>query len=499
MRTIPLGQVVCGDALEVLRDWPDGAVHAVITDPPYGLHFMGAAWDKFGAGVGDHRKSRERSGSMHAGEYDHRRNGEYQETMHAIFAEALRVLKPGGHALVFGGPRTFHRLACAIEDAGFEIRDCVGWLFGQGFPKSHNLHGAWEGWGTALKPGHEIIINAVKPLLAAEQLDMIGSHLSILEGRLWSLLPASIAESLFALSPSEYGAACASARWNADEQRNIQAGLSEAMDMSRFVLATISSLNTVLSWRDILTGLSRDGNTFITGTGTSPTIDWRILTSCLSAITPVDIILAHAPGRFSPAHANVAVVLFNADITRLRATHERSVTAPVIERLLADSQDVDGTVHLEFLCVARKPLGHRAGTPGGTKAGRMTVAENVEAHGTGALNVDGCRLDTVGRKPGNTKSLGKLKHGYNGSTIRTEYIPDARWPANVAHDGSAEVMERFAEFGDRPSSAGMVDYHSDRVKFGGGKPSLGFGDSGTAARFFYCGKAVRGEIGRAHV
>src|SRR3990167_3270617 len=238
MRTIPLGQVVCGDALEVLRDWPDGAVHAVITDPPYGLHFMGAAWDKFGAGVGDHRKSRERSGSMHAGEYDHRRNGEYQETMHAFFAEALRVLKPGGHALVFGGPRTFHRLACAIEDAGFEIRDCVGWLFGQGFPKSHNLHGAWEGWGTALKPGHEIIINAVKPLLAAEQLDMIGSHLSILEGRLWSLLPASIAESLFALSPSEYGAACASARWNADEQRNIQAGLSEAMDMSRFVLAT---------------------------------------------------------------------------------------------------------------------------------------------------------------------------------------------------------------------------------------------------------------------
>jgi site-specific DNA-methyltransferase (adenine-specific) len=78
------------------------------------------------------------------------------------WAEVLRVLKPGGHLLAFGGTRTFHRLTCAIEDAGFEIRDCVSWLYGSGFPKSHNLG---TGWGTALKPAWEPIILARKPLI----------------------------------------------------------------------------------------------------------------------------------------------------------------------------------------------------------------------------------------------------------------------------------------------------------------------------------------------
>jgi DNA modification methylase len=79
--------------------------------------------------------------------------------------EALRVLKPGGHLLAFGGTRTYHRLACAVEDAGFEIRDTICWLYGSGFPKSLNLDGDREGWGTALKPAHEPIVVARKPLV----------------------------------------------------------------------------------------------------------------------------------------------------------------------------------------------------------------------------------------------------------------------------------------------------------------------------------------------
>lgn len=75
----------------------------------------------------------------------------------------LRVLKPGAHLLAFGGTRTFHRLMCAIEDAGFEIRDTLMWVHGEGFPKSKNQHGDWEGWGTALKPAWEPIIMARKP------------------------------------------------------------------------------------------------------------------------------------------------------------------------------------------------------------------------------------------------------------------------------------------------------------------------------------------------
>lgn len=106
------------------------SVDAIVTDPPYGLEFMGKDWDKGVPGPD-------------------------------VWAAALRVLKPGGHLLAFGGSRTYHRMACAIEDAGFELRDCIMWLYGSGFPKSHN--GAWG--GTALKPAHEPIVMARKPMV----------------------------------------------------------------------------------------------------------------------------------------------------------------------------------------------------------------------------------------------------------------------------------------------------------------------------------------------
>jgi site-specific DNA-methyltransferase (adenine-specific) len=80
-----------------------------------------------------------------------------------MWREVLRVLKPGGHLLAFAGTRTQHRMAVNIEDAGWEIRDCVMWVYGSGFPKSHNLKDEWAGWGTALKPAWEPVIVARKP------------------------------------------------------------------------------------------------------------------------------------------------------------------------------------------------------------------------------------------------------------------------------------------------------------------------------------------------
>src|SRR5690625_2583423 len=166
-----------------MRNLPDSSVDAIVTDPPYGLGFMGAKWDALPPGK------------------------DWAE-------ECLRVLKPGGHLLAFGGTRTWHRLAVAIEDAGFEIRDSVMWLYGSGFPKSHDVGKAidkaagaerevvgiqkrsatrpavadqsggkayrlngdtaitapatpdaaqWSGWGTALKPAVEPIVAARKP------------------------------------------------------------------------------------------------------------------------------------------------------------------------------------------------------------------------------------------------------------------------------------------------------------------------------------------------
>lgn len=119
-----------GDSLEVLRGMADSSIDSIVTDPPYGLAFMAKKWD-------------------------------YDVPSTEIWAECLRVLKPGGHLLAFAGTRTQHRMAVRIEDAGFEIRDMIAWLYGSGFPKSHN--GPWG--GTALKPALEPITVARKPLI----------------------------------------------------------------------------------------------------------------------------------------------------------------------------------------------------------------------------------------------------------------------------------------------------------------------------------------------
>jgi DNA modification methylase len=126
--------IIVGDCLDVMKTLYAGSVDAIVTDPPYGLAFMGKKWD-------------------------------YDVPSTDIWRECLRVLKPGGHLLAFAGTRTQHRMACRIEDAGFEIRDMIAWVYGSGFPKSHNLKDEWQGWGTALKPALEPITMARKPLI----------------------------------------------------------------------------------------------------------------------------------------------------------------------------------------------------------------------------------------------------------------------------------------------------------------------------------------------
>tara|TARA_R110000803_G_scaffold68366_2_gene130234 strand:+ start:3758 stop:4738 length:981 start_codon:yes stop_codon:yes gene_type:complete len=136
-----------GDCLEKMKLMDDESVDSIVTDPPYGLSFMGKKWD-------------------------------YEVPSVEMWREAFRVLKAGGHLLSFAGSRTYHRMAVNIEDAGFEIRDQIMWVYGSGFPKSHNISKAidkaapatpeaqqWKGWGTALKPAHEPIVVARKPLI----------------------------------------------------------------------------------------------------------------------------------------------------------------------------------------------------------------------------------------------------------------------------------------------------------------------------------------------
>lgn len=134
-----------------------GAVDAVVCDPPYALTSGNAKYDLRLTGAGNERERRPKGprGGFMGKAWDSEIPGA------ATWALALAAAKPGAHLLAFGGTRTFHRLTCAIEDAGWEIRDCLSWLYGSGFPKSHN--GAWG--GTALKPGWEPIVMARKPLI----------------------------------------------------------------------------------------------------------------------------------------------------------------------------------------------------------------------------------------------------------------------------------------------------------------------------------------------
>jgi site-specific DNA-methyltransferase (adenine-specific) len=147
----------CGDCLDVIpRLVTEGvSVDAVVTDPPYGLEFMGKEWDRFRdeprriVGTG----GREAPFAHHAVALNGRRNSQYGVWCEAWARACFEILRPGGYLVAFGGTRTYHRLVCAIEDAGFVIQDQLAWLYGSGFPK-HRSH---------LKPAHEPICLAYKP------------------------------------------------------------------------------------------------------------------------------------------------------------------------------------------------------------------------------------------------------------------------------------------------------------------------------------------------
>ena len=303
-----------GNCLEVMATMAENSIDSIVTDPPYELGFMGKSWDSSGVAF----------------------NIE-------VWQEALRILKPGGHLLAFSGSRTYHRMAVAIEDAGFEIRDQIMWIYGSGFPKSHN----------------------------------------------------------------------------------VSKGIDKAAGAEREVVGTKTA-----------------------GIGTG-----KAYGKIVGERQPIETNLVNITAPATPAAKQ-----WDGWGTALKPAHE-----PIV--------------------VARKPL-------------IGTVANNVLTFGTGGLNIDGARVGSEGgtfkaSKP-EGESNGIYGEGING-TVDIGQLNAGRWPANVIHDGSDEVVELFPDSkgGAYPAKRGQAI----NTAFASGQETEGgfraMGDSGSAARFFYCAKASK--------
>jgi len=316
-----------GDCLEVLPTLDEGSVDAVVTDPPYGLSFMGRHWDHGVPGVD-------------------------------FWKATLRLLKPGGHLLAFGGDRTYHRLACAIEDAGFDIRHTIVYCFGSGFPKSHDISKAID----RLAGAEREVVEHGKPVKR--------------------IIPGA--------DQNKHG-------WEKNNGREYVPN------------TTVPATDAAAQWQ---------------GWGTS----------------------------LKPA--------------------------------------------VELICLARKPITE------------SSIAANVLKHGTGAINVDGCRVgvdasDDIHAKNPHTK--GGFGHAgasiYGTSEGAQPYDPaQGRWPANLIHDGSEEVLEGFPD-----NAEGKDNFKHSAISIYGspGKANEYNGESksswGSAARFFYTAKAdVDDRLGSKH-
>ena len=552
-----------GDCLDVLATLPDASVDSVVTDPPYGLEFMGKEWDApWKAGADVHAEARTRraaevtpTGQAHstsagpylaAGVNKYAAGLPFQQWCQLWATECLRVLKPGGHLLAFGGTRTWHRLAVAIEDAGFELRDSIAWLYGSGFPKSldvskaidkaagaerevvgtqllrgtaasssahiGNLAGGtgvgakrsiditapatpdaerWQGWGTALKPGHEPVVVARKPACQAAILDTIGSQLGALEEacrRRVSGAARSSARTRADSSAARTATAPASAatQHGAGQEpttaTGAAAGSSAATATSASEWTAERFLSTVTSWRECLAEISAATSTSTTSTATSRTTDLQTLSSCLSSIMQSVTAQSTLDPRSWSSLATAADNLFAAGVLSSRSTLALSAIESATSATPEGCPPAAGSPAFEPVVVARKPL---AGT----------VAQNVLTHGTGALNIDGCRVgDGGGTTKGNPpkgESNGIYGNGINGACEIVD-LGKGRWPANVILDESqAAALDQVS--GMSESRIGKPRGAASGNGWGMTATGAEYADTGGASRFFYVAKAPTSE------
>ena len=371
-----------------MKTLPDNSVDAIVSDPPYGISFMAKKWD-------------------------------YDVPSVDVWTEAMRVLKPGGHALIACGTRTQHRMVVNIEDAGFEIRDVVSWIYGSGFPKSLNIGKAVDKMDAAeaqLKRRYKFT-------------EWVRSH---------------------GVKSSDIDAATGT---NMGGHYTTQA--SQPAIMTREHLEACRHLFAdVPQWvEDECDKRSVESENFkkreVVGTETR----------------------YNEPSGIVAAGRNERTLI------------ERKITAPATDE--AKQWDGWGTAlkpACEFFTLARKPLSEK------------TIAANVLKWGTGGINIDGCRVEgemgkdrslSTPRRTDNTK-FGRANEAINPQS------PLGRFPANLIHDGSQEVLDLFPETksgGGNRNGAQKGDVFNGVGDTGVDRPFPS--SQGSAARFFYCPKASR--------
>lgn len=438
-----LAQVLAGEARWgignapsewALGGFPDGCIDACACDPPYELGFMGKRWDASGIAFSVE-----------------------------LWREVLRVLKPGAHLLAFGGTRTSHRMVCAIEDAGFEIRDCIGWVFASGFPKSLNVSAALDAERCRCNAGDRDVCELSETVQhPAREQSQAEALLAPVLGKDTGGAP----DSDWRVGQGGLDSGDSGAREREDDRRaesGVEGGcdiLPEARELRTDQVRTVPECIP----SDGAQRRLRDGAQAFDGAMDRPTVDTdRGGSPCRPQSAKQH---AGEPG---------AVARQSESQTRGAWPACRGCGKPIVP----DGLGTALKPAWENITVARKPLSG-------------TVAANVLEHGTGGINVDGCRIGGAYETRDRDISGGASMFGTGaggGAFIPTE----GRWPANVIHDGSPEVLEAFARYGDRPSGASVGD--GGRIFGNGGGPTHdGYpGENGSAARFFFAAKASRAE------
>lgn len=461
-----------GDCLDILQDLPAESYDSLVTDPPAGISFMGKDWDH------------------HKGGRD-----EWIAWMTKVMKQCFRVMKPGAHGFVWALPRTSHWTATALEDAGFDIRDVVMHVFGQGFPKSldvskaidkaagaerekigeyqfpdgskrvtdrtsservQQLHGnkhtpitapstpdakKWEGWGTALKPAWEGWILCRKPIESEKSSEKMVT-------------------------------------FNAQEWEE-------------------TFLSTETLWRNIWDVVLSPQNTSTIKTVNDLTTALRTLKCSIFGLTQAIITLGEIEinGSRLPVDTVVTNLKRNAamldDLKRISASGNATSIADISRELIETSQktgpEISQDVLSEHWILVRKPLGEK------------TVAKNVLKHGTGAINIDASRVEIPENDPNDRpgeKVINKEPNSIFGVGCKRGKFIQGRFPSNFICSAREMLDEQSGVLkrgGDCTNSGFQNQYVGGKVS--NIVPTSKPRDSGGASRFFYCAKASKKERG----